>query len=87
MADKESKKVFLKSERYSGLTVMKADGTSERFGIFYDTFKGDKIKVGFLATEDPEIVKRALVVEGVSEIDEKEFKQTEKLELAPVYSV
>lgn len=88
MADTDKKKVtYLKSERYAGLTVMKQDGTSERFGIYFDTFKGDKVKVGFLATEDPEIVERALVVEGVSEINEKEFKETEKLEPAPVYSV
>ena len=78
---------YLRSPEYAGLTIVKEDGTTVRFVPYYDTFKGDKVKVGFLATDDDEIVKRCESLGNIEVIDEKEFtKETESLEKAPAYS-
>lgn len=82
------KLTYLRSPQYAGLTIVKADGTSVRFVPYYDMFKGDKVKVGFLATDDAEVIERCESLGGIEVIDVKEFTEaTETLEKAPVYSV
>jgi len=78
---------YLRSPEYAGLTIVKEDGTTVRFVPYYDTYKGDKVKVGFLATDDKEIVERCESLGNIEVISEKEFtKETESLEKAPAYS-
>lgn len=85
--DKKAKKYF-KSVEYAGLTVLKEDQSSVRFTPYFDTFKGDTVRVGFLVTDDKEVVDRLVSLGGgVSEVDEKEYKDAvKKLERAPAYS-
>lgn len=79
---------YLKSPHYAGLVILKKDGTSVRFQPYYDTFKGDQIKVGFLATDDKEVIERCKSLGEIEVITQKDFEaETSTLEKAPVYSV
>jgi hypothetical protein len=84
----EAGKKFFKSVEYAGLSVLKEDGSTVRFTPYFDTFKGDTVRVGFLETEDKEVVDRLVSLGGgVTEVDEKEYKEAaKKLERAPAYS-
>ena len=84
----KSGKKFFKSVEYAGLSVLKEDGSTVRFTPYFDTFKGDTVRVGFLETDDKEVVDRLTSLGGgVSEVDEKEYKEAaKKLERAPAYS-
>jgi hypothetical protein len=109
-ADKADKKkaFFFKATKYPGLTLQvqkmvdnKATGQQEqqvdesaRFTEYYDTWKGDVIRVGYLKTESPKIAKAARADENVEEIDEKEYTQAiegdsknKPLEKAPTIAV
>lgn len=87
-ADSKNKKVCLRSDVAAGLTVVKEDGTSERFTVYYEVFKGDTVKVGFLETDDAEVAKKALAVTGVTEVTADEFaKATKELDRAPAFSM
>lgn len=81
------KEKFYKSSQAAGLTVLKEDGSSVRFTPRFDEFKGDRVKVGFLVTDDKEVQERLDSDPTVVEIKESEYKEAEDLDLAPVYSV
>lgn len=85
----KSKLVYFRSSQYAGLTILKKDGSSVRFTVYFDTFKGDKVRVGFLATDDKEVIERCRSLE-LEEVTEKEFNHETvdaktRLEKAPVY--
>ena len=107
--DKPAKKsvAYFKSTRHAGLTLqvqkmVKQPDNSEKqevaeeesFTQYYDTFKGDVVRVGYLRTESPAIAKLARSDENVEEIDEKEYNQAvdgdknnKALQRAPVPAV
>jgi len=99
-ATKTDKKsvAYFKSPRHAGLTVQvqkmvkNADGTErqevaeqETFTQYYDTWKGDVIRVGYLKTDSEKIAELCRADLNVDEIDEKEYnKAVEELRRAPV---
>lgn len=104
---KKPKMAYFKAVKHAGLTlqvqkmVKQADGTEKQevdeqatFTQYYDTWKGDVIRVGYLATDSEKIAKAARADENVEEIKEKEYKQAVEgdadnrpLERAPVPAV
>lgn len=83
-AKQKSSKSYFKS-RFSGLTVVKEDGTTVRFSSFWDKFQGDDVRVGYLETDDPEVVKRLQEDGEVEEVEASEFnKKTNSLRTAAV---
>lgn len=72
----------------SGLTVRKKDGGKVRFSAYFDTHKGDRVKVGYLATDDKEVVEILSKDPSVEKIEKAEHdKAVGKLDSVPVYSV
>ena len=96
--DKTKNIGFFVSRKHAGLTVQvqklvkNADGTTRQevdeqatFTQYYDTYKGDVIRVGYLATTSAKIAAACAADENVEQIDEKEYnKAIEELRLAPV---
>lgn len=102
--DKKAKKeqtFYFKAPVHAGLTVQvqkvvkNADGTEqqvvdhqETFTQYYDVFKGDVKRVGYLATTDKRIADICESDDNVVTIDEKEYnKAIDELEKAPVPAV
>lgn len=100
-ADKKAKVAFFKNTRYSGLTLLVrggkddlgAEGVEERarFVPYYDTFKGDTVRVGYLKTDNPKVAEIARNDSSCIEIDEKEYNlaiegegKTKPLARAPI---
>ena len=46
-----------------------------RFQPFYEMREGDEVKVGYLATDDPKLIKRLQADGGVEEIDKDEYEK------------
>lgn len=79
---------FFRSAVYSGLVVLVDGERKARFTPHFDTFKGDRVQVGYLATNDKDVIERLQGMSEVEEIDQKQYdKDTSELEFAPVYSV
>ncbi len=83
-AKKAKKETFyFRNARYSGLKMLIRGGKDElgaegvehtaRFVPYYDTFKGDVVRVGYLATERKDVAERCRDDSGCEEIDEKEY--------------
>lgn len=103
----KSKTAYFKAVRHAGLTlqvqkmVKQPDGTEKQevdeqatFTQYYDMWKGDVIRVGYLATDSKKIAELARADENVIEIKESEYKQAiegdkdnKPLERAPVPAV
>jgi hypothetical protein len=98
---KKSKVAYFKNSYYSALKILVRGGKddldglgvkeSERFTPYYDTFKGDVVRVGYLRTESEEVAKRCREDSRCEEIDEKEYNlvtegdsKTKPLEKAPI---
>lgn len=89
---------YFKSPVHAGLTIQvqkmvkQPDNTEkqevdhqETFTQYYDTWKGDVIRVGYLETTSDQIAKICEADGNVVTIDEKEYKDAvEKLDRAPV---
>ena len=65
-----------------------------RFTPYYDTWKGDRIKVGYLETDNKVAIEKLKAVYEVEEIDEAEYKKAvegdaknKPLEKAPIAAV
>lgn len=79
---------FFRSAQYAGLVVLVDGEQKARFTPHFDTFKGDKVLVGYLATNDKDVIKRLDGMSEVEEVSQKDYeKDTSELDLAPVYSV
>lgn len=93
---------YFKSPRFAGLTLQvqkmvknPQTGKEEQevdeqatFTQYYDTWKGDVIRVGYLMTESAKIAKLAESDDNVETITEKEYNEAvEKLRRAPVPAV
>lgn len=86
---KKPKAAFFISRKHAGLTVQvqkqvknsvtgKDDqevAEQESFTQYYDTYKGDVVRVGYLRTESPKIAETLRNDANVEEIDEKEYSQ------------
>jgi hypothetical protein len=86
---KKGKAFFFISRRYPGLKIQvqkmvdnKATGSQEQqvdeeasFTQFYDSWKGDIIRVGYLRTDSDKIAEACRNDENVEEIEEKEYTQ------------
>lgn len=83
---KASKKFwYFKNLKYSGLTLLVRGGKDEfgdlgiaeqaRFVAYYDTWKGDVVRVGYLKTDSKAIYEAAINDSSCIEIDEKEYKE------------
>lgn len=84
----KSKKRYFTSMLAAGMVIKKADGSKVRFEVFFDTFKGDKVRVGYFASDDTEVINRCVDCSLVDEISESEYnKAVSKLNRAPVYTI
>lgn len=98
----KSKSFYFKAVKHAGLTLqvqkmVKNPKTGEdeqqldeqaTFTQYYDTWKGDVIRVGYLKTESEKIAKIAESDDNVETITEKEYNDAvEKLRRAPVPAV
>lgn len=86
-----SKKSFsyFRSPRHAGLTIQIQKMTLDKetnkkvqevdeqatFTQYYDTWKGDTIRVGYLKTDSEKIAEACRKDDNVEEIDEKEYNQ------------
>ena len=83
----EAKIGYFKSIHASGLTILKKDGTSERFTSYFDTYKGDKVRVGYLETSDPEVISRCKSLNIVEELTGAEYKkELDALKKSPLFN-
>ena len=83
-AEKKSESYYFRNTRYSGLKVLIRGGEdllgaegvkhTARFVPYYDTFKGDVVRVGYLATDRKDVAERCREDSGCEEISEKEYK-------------
>lgn len=86
-APKKTAKHF-RSTSAAGMTILVDGEERARFVPFFDTYKGDKVRVGYLETDDKDVIERLENDNTVESVSADEFKkETSKLELAPVYSV
>lgn len=83
---------YFKNRKYAGLTMQvqktvddpvthqKVQEVDEQatFEQFYDTWKGDVVRVGFLKTDSVAIAERCRADSSCEEIDEKEYNQAVK---------
>lgn len=100
----KAKTFFFKNTVYPGLEMQvqgkkkNKDGEevefvaeSARFTQYYDIFKGDVVRVGYLATESEAVAKRCADDVTCEEITEKEYKEATEgdkaLKRAPVPAV
>lgn len=77
------KSFYFKNSRYSALKLLVRGGEdqakmvgikeSARFVPYYDVFKGDVIKIGYLKTNSKAIAKMARADNSCEEIEEKEY--------------
>lgn len=93
--NKKSKRYF-KNEKTAGLSLIwqhpkdvalatPDDYKYIRFTPYYDTFKGDRVMVGYLETDNKKAVDILLKDNNCIEIDAKEYKKaTEELAKAPI---
>lgn len=82
---KKSKKYYFKNRQYSALSILIRGGEDfngqlgvehkARFEPFYDVWKGDVIRVGFLVTDREDVALRCREDSSCEEIDEKEYTQ------------
>lgn len=83
-APKKAETFYFRNTRYSGLSILIRGGEDElgalgveytaRFTPYYDTFKGDVVRVGYLATDRKDVADRCLADSSCEEISEKEYK-------------
>lgn len=82
----KAKEVFyFKNTQASGLKILIRGGTdelgqegveaTERFTPYYDTWKGDPIKVGYLSTTNKKVADRCREDNSCEEISQKEYKE------------
>lgn len=94
-AEKKPKAFYFRNKTYSGAKIYVRGGEDElgqlgikeqaRFMPYYDTWKGDTVRVGYLRTESAAIAKRCQEDRYCEEIDEKEYNQSMKeLRRAPI---
>lgn len=87
-AKKESGKSYFVCKKYSGLTIKKEDGSKVRFTAYWDTFKGDQVRVGYLVTDDSEVVKRCESLDEVEKLTKDQYEKSIKgLSTAAQYAV
>lgn len=61
------------------------DRKVERFVAYYDTWKGDRVKVGYLKTDNPKVIEICQNDNSCEEITQKEYeKAVDELDVAPV---
>lgn len=95
---KKSQVTYWKNNRYSALTILVRGGEDynghlgikheERFVPYYDTWKGDVIRVGYLQTENKDVAERCTEDPTCIEITESEYnKAVEELRVAPIAQV
>lgn len=100
--EKANTVAYFRNPTYSGLTILVRGGEPDalggegvkekaRFTPYYDTFKGDVVRVGYLKTESADVIKRCREDSTCIEISEKEYvlategdKDTPALEKAPI---
>lgn len=69
--------VFFVNKTHSALTVVKADGTRVTFKPFYETFRGERVRVGYLKVDakDKDLLDRVSNDTTCQEITEKEYNE------------
>lgn len=82
---KKATKFYFRNKHYSALTVLIRGGKDDlghlgvehkaRFVPFYDTWKGDVVRVGYLETDRKDVADRCREDVTCEEIDEKEYNQ------------
>ena len=101
----KSKVTYWRNKRYSALTILIRGGEDyngqlgikheARFEPFYDTYKGDVVRVGYLKTDRADVAKRCEEDYTCEEITEKEYnlaiegdgKDVKPLRIAPIPKV
>lgn len=79
--EKSTKKYF--KSNISGLAFQVADSDPEnpvapevvRFVPYYERYQGDRVKVGYLATDDKRVLDRLAADPNVEEISAKDYKE------------
>lgn len=96
VVEKKATKRFYKNEKIAGLSVIwqhpkdGATATPEdykyvRFTPYYDTYKGDRVMVGYLETDNKKVADILATDSSCIEIDAKEYeKATKELVKAPL---
>jgi len=82
--EKKATNYYFRNARYSGLKVLIRGGEdllgaegvkhTARFVPYYDTFKGDVVRVGYLETDRKDVAERCREDSGCEELTEKEYK-------------
>lgn len=102
--EKKAKKFYFKNRHYSGLSILIRGGEdvngqlgvehTARFVPYYDMWKGDVVRVGYLVTEREDVAKRCREDFTCEEIDEKEYnlavegdEKNKPLRKAPIQKV
>lgn len=91
----KSETAYFKNKVHSSLTVLFTKGQetlkSVRFTAYYDTWKGDTIRVGYLVSSDKDIIARCREDYTCIEISAAEYdvaingdKENEPLRVAPI---
>ena len=92
---KKGKATYWRNKNYSACTILVRGGKDElggegveeraRFTPYYDTFKGDVIRVGYLETDSAKVAKRCEEDLYCEELSEKEYNEAVKeLRRAPI---
>lgn len=102
--EKKGKFTFWKNKRISALTILVRGGKDDlgqegvkekvRFEPYYDTWKGDVVRVGYLKTDSEEVAKRCEEDNYCEKITEKEYNlavegddENKPLRRAPIQQV
>ena len=70
---KQPKVRYFRCATTSALRILKDGERIARFKPYLETYQGDPVKVGYLATSDPVVVERCVEDYTVEEIEKKEF--------------
>lgn len=66
---------FFRSVAHSQLSVQVGDEIVARFKPYSETWQGDQRRVGYLATDDKEVIERLSTDGNVEEIEKSEFEK------------
>lgn len=82
---------YYKNKQYSALYILVRDKTGKktveqaRFTPYFDTWKGDVVRVGYLATDSKAVASRCELDDTCESIDKKEYEEAvSTLQQAPV---
>lgn len=86
MAEKKNEVKHFRCEVSSALSVLKDGETVARFTPYFEKFRGETVKVGYLETDDPFVIERCEADGTVESVSEKEFKDAtgDKASPAPI---